>query len=103
MFVHVETTLLQATRMSQYKTQALRKKAGKKKGDKKKKEKEPLLPLGLPSADLRQTAHVRRTLILETLAKARRNAKSSPNEHSGASEHPSIASALHVTAETWIE
>ena len=31
MFVHVETTLLQATRMSQYKTQALRKKAGKKK------------------------------------------------------------------------
>ena len=28
--LHVETTLLQATRMSQYKTQALRKKAGKK-------------------------------------------------------------------------
>ena len=71
MFVHVETTLLQATRMSQYKTQALRKKAGKKKYGKK-KEKEPVLPLGLPSADLRQTAHVRRTLILETLAKARR-------------------------------
>ena len=48
--------------------QALRKKAGKKKGDKKEGKPE-LLPLGLPSADLRQTAHVRRTLILETLAK----------------------------------
>ena len=69
MFVHVETTLLQATRMSQYKTQALRKKAGKKKGDKAGGSDPTLLPLGLPSADLRQTAHVRRTLILETLAK----------------------------------
>ena len=45
-------------------------------------------PLGLPSADLRQTAHVRRTLILETLAKCIHL------------RHPGINSKLHPLLQT---